>query len=45
MGYGTRPAGALEHAVGARAVDGDWQHWLADALTAFQDCPWPLDLH
>jgi hypothetical protein len=41
--YGTRPASALEHAVGARAADQDWEQRLADALTAFRDCRWPLD--
>jgi len=42
--YGTRPVNAFEQAVGAHATDQDWQQRLADALTAFQDCPWPLDL-
>jgi hypothetical protein len=41
--YGTRPASAIEHAVGARATDPDWEQCLADALTAFHDCRWPLD--
>jgi hypothetical protein len=43
VAYGTRPASALEHAVGARATDQDWEQRLADALTAFRDCRWPLD--
>jgi hypothetical protein len=43
VGYGTRPASALEHAVGARASDPDWEQRLADALTAFQDCGWVID--
>ncbi len=43
VAYGTRPASALEHAVGARASDPDWEQRLADALTAFRDCRWPLD--
>ena len=43
VAYGTRLASAIEHAVGARATDQDWEQRLADALTAFQDCPWPLD--
>jgi hypothetical protein len=44
VGYGTRPAGALERAVGARADEPDWEQRLADALGAFRDCRWPLDL-
>jgi hypothetical protein len=43
VGYGTRPAPAIEQAVGARAADPDWDQRLADALTAFRDCRWPLD--
>ena len=43
VGYGTRPASAIEQAVGARAADQDWEQRLADALTAFRDCRWPLD--
>jgi hypothetical protein len=43
MAYGTRPASALEHAVGARIGDQDWELRLADALTAFRDCRCPLD--
>ena len=43
VGYGTRPAPAIEQAVGARAADQDWRQRLADALTAFRDCRWPLD--
>jgi DNA helicase HerA-like ATPase len=43
VAYGTRPATAIEHAVGARATDQDWEQRLADALTAFRDCRWPLD--
>ncbi len=43
VGYGTRPAPAIEQAVGARADDQDWEQRLADALTAFRDCRWPLD--
>jgi uncharacterized protein len=43
VGYGTRPSGAIERAVGARATDPDWEQCLADALTAFRDCRWPLD--
>jgi hypothetical protein len=41
--YGTRPASLIEQAVGARAADQDWKLRLADALTAFRDCRWPLD--
>ena len=44
VGFGTRPASLLEHAVGARATEQDWEQRLADALTAFQECRWPLDL-
>jgi uncharacterized protein len=43
VAYGTRPAAAIEHAVGARAEDPDWGQRLADALTAFRDCHWPGD--
>jgi uncharacterized protein len=43
VSYGTRPAPAIERAVGARAADQDWEQRLADALTAFRDCRWPLD--
>ena len=43
VAYGTRPAPAIEQAVGARAADQDWEQRLADALTAFRDCRWPLD--
>ena len=43
VSYGTRPAPAIEQAVGARADDQDWEQRLADALTAFRDCRWPLD--
>ena len=43
VGYGTRPVSAVEQAVGARAADPDWEQRLADALTAFRDCRWPLD--
>ena len=43
VGYGTRPASAIERAVGARALDQDWEQCLADALVAFRDCRWPLD--
>ena len=43
VAYGTRPATAIEHAVGARAEDPDWDQRLADALTAFRDCHWPRD--
>jgi uncharacterized protein len=43
VAYGARPASALEHAVGARPTDPDWEQRLADALTAFRDCRWPLD--
>jgi uncharacterized protein len=43
VAYGTRAATALEHAVGARAEDPDWDQRLADALTAFPDCLWPRD--
>ena len=28
----------------ARAGDPGWEQCLAGALTAFQDCGWPLDL-
>jgi hypothetical protein len=28
----------------ARAGDPGWEQCLAGALTAFQDCSWPLDL-
>ncbi len=38
VGYGTRPASLIEHAVGARAADQDWEQRLVDALTAFRDC-------
>ncbi len=41
--YGARPATALEHAVGARAEDPDWDQRLTGALTAFRDCHWPRD--
>ena len=44
VGYGTRPVSAIEQAVGARAAVADWEQCLAGALTAFQDCSWPLDL-
>jgi uncharacterized protein len=44
VAFGTRPAGAIELAVGACAADPDWDQRLADALTAFHDCRWPLDL-
>jgi hypothetical protein len=43
VGYGTRPASAIEQSVGARAADPDWEQRLADALTTFHDCRWPLD--
>jgi hypothetical protein len=43
VGYGTRPASAIEQSVGARAADPDWEQRLADALTAFHDCRWPQD--
>jgi hypothetical protein len=43
VGYGTRPASAIEQAAGARATDQDWEQRLADALTALLDCRWPLD--
>jgi hypothetical protein len=43
VAYGTRARSAIERAVGARAGDPDWEQRLADALTAFQDCRWPLD--
>jgi hypothetical protein len=43
VGYGTRRASAIEHAVGAQATDPDWEQRLTDALTAFRDCRWPLD--
>jgi len=43
VGYGTRPASAIEQSVGARAADPDWEQRLADALTTFYDCRWPLD--
>ena len=43
VSYGTRPVSAIEQAVGARAADQDWEQRLADALTAFRDCRWPLD--
>jgi uncharacterized protein len=41
--HDTRPASAIEHAVGARTSDQDWEQRLADALTAFRDCRWALD--
>jgi uncharacterized protein len=44
VGYGTRPASSIEHAVGADATDQDWEQRLTDALAAFHDCRWPLDL-
>ncbi len=43
VGYGTRPASAIEQAVGARAIDQDWEQRVTDALTALRDCRWPLD--
>jgi uncharacterized protein len=43
VAYGTRPASLIEHAVGARAADQDWEQRLADALSTFRDCRWPLD--
>jgi uncharacterized protein len=43
VGYGTRPASAIEQSVGAHAGDQDWEPRLTDALTAFRDCRWPLD--
>src|ERR1039458_1460066 len=43
VAYGTRPATAIEHAAGARSADDDWEQRLADALTAFRSCRWPLD--
>jgi DNA helicase HerA-like ATPase len=43
VAFGTRPAAAVEHAVGARASDQDWEQRLTDALAAFRECRWPLD--
>jgi uncharacterized protein len=43
IAFGTRPASAIEHAVGTRTDNQDWQQRLTDALTAFTDCRWPLD--
>jgi hypothetical protein len=43
VAFGTHPAGAIEHAVGAGAADLEWEQRLADALTDFRDCRWPLD--
>jgi uncharacterized protein len=43
VAYGTRQPAAIERAVGARVTDQDWEQQLADALTAFRDCRWPLD--
>jgi len=43
VAYGTRPPTAIEQAVGARATDHDWEQRLADQLTAFRSCRWPLD--
>ncbi len=43
VAFGTRPARALEHAMGTRTGDQDWEQRLTDALDAFQDCRWPLD--
>ena len=43
VAYGTRPASLIERAVGARAADQDWEQRLADALSTFRDCRWPLD--
>ena len=43
VAYGTRPVSLIEHAVGARAADQDWEQRLADALSTFRDCRWPLD--
>jgi len=43
VAYGTRLTTAIEHAVGARAEDPDWDQRLTDALTAFRDCHWPRD--
>jgi hypothetical protein len=37
------PGQCIEHAVGARTSDQDWEQRLADALTAFRDCRWALD--
>jgi uncharacterized protein len=43
VAYGTRPATAVELAAGARSADDDWEQRLADALSAFRSCRWPLD--
>jgi DNA helicase HerA-like ATPase len=43
VAYGTHPATAIEHAAGARSADDDWEQRLADTLTAFRECRWPLD--
>ncbi len=43
VAYGTRPASAIEQAVGARCSDPDWPQCLADTLAAFHDCRWPSD--
>jgi hypothetical protein len=42
--YGTRPVSEIEQAVGVGPTSPDWDRRLADALTAFDDCPWPLIL-
>ncbi|MBV9445886.1 MAG: ATP-binding protein [Streptosporangiaceae bacterium] len=42
--YGTRQPSAIEKAVAARNHDLDWPKRLADALSAFHDCQWPIAL-
>jgi len=40
---GTRPASAIERAVGTLTEDQYWEQRLTDALASFRDCRWPLD--
>ena len=42
--FGAHQPSAIEDALGARVADPDWPERLADALSAFNDCRWPLDL-
>ena len=43
VAFGTRLASAIEQAVDACSGDQDWEQRLADALTDFRNCRWPLD--
>jgi hypothetical protein len=43
IAWGTRPGTAIERAVGADRRDEDWEQRLADALSDFRDCRWPVD--